>query len=357
RLHRLVRSPLAAPGAALVPVGTAVDRVRLGLLAARCATVSPARLLAEPETSTETALRRAGLSHRIIEELLRPFLSGVFADRALETSSHVFAVVLRSFARGRIGVPASGMGALAAAVAAPLPPTRLVTDCPATTVGQGLVRTAAGDIRCRAVLVATDPVTAATLLPGALPAPRMRALHTYYHAAPVPPLDEPILLLDGDRREIIANTVVISNAAPSYAPGGRSLISTSVVGPDAPPEPVIRAELARLYGRATADWEHLTTVALPQALPAAPSPQGRLRQPVVLGDGMFVAGDHRDSPSIQGALASGWRAAAAIIAGVAPAPGPSGRGMGDGATAVRARAADALSDGGATVDGQQGHRS
>jgi hypothetical protein len=34
---------------------------------------------------------------------------------------------------------------------------------------------------------------------------------------------------------------------------------------------------------------------------------------VTIGDGIWVAGDHRDSPSIQGALASGWRAAGAVI--------------------------------------------
>ncbi|RQX40886.1 amine oxidase, partial [Micromonospora chalcea] len=46
----------------------------------------------------------------------------------------------------------------------------------------------------------------------------------------------------------------------------------------------------------------------------APPPQGRLRKPVALGGGLYVAGDHRDSPSIQGALASGWRTVGAVIA-------------------------------------------
>jgi predicted NAD/FAD-dependent oxidoreductase len=36
------------------------------------------------------------------------------------------------------------------------------------------------------------------------------------------------------------------------------------------------------------------------------------RQPVVLGDGLFVCGDHRDTASIQGAIVSGRRASAAV---------------------------------------------
>ncbi|RAO11071.1 FAD-dependent oxidoreductase [Micromonospora noduli] len=312
RLVNPLREPTGGPGTALAGVGSLLDRLRFAALATGCATLPASRLLAAPEATTETALRRAGLSDGIIEELLRPFLSGVFIERELSTSSHVLAMVLRSFARGRIGLPAEGMAALPRAVAAPLPADLLDLDTPVAEVTPGRVRTQAGDIRCRAVVVAVDPPAAAALLP-ALATVRMHSYTTYYHSAPEPPLTEPILLVDGDRRELVANTVVLSNAAPTYAPAGRHLIATSVVGPTAPPEPTIRAELTRLYGRSTADWTHLTTVAIPEALPAAPPPQGRLRKPVALGEGLFVAGDHRDSPSIQGALTSGWRAAGAVL--------------------------------------------
>ncbi|WBC17364.1 NAD(P)/FAD-dependent oxidoreductase [Micromonospora sp. WMMA1998] len=315
RLARLVnplREPTGAPGALTAGVGSLRDRLRLAALAAGCAGLPVGRLLTAPETSTETALRRAGLSDAIIEELLRPFLSGVLLDRELATSSHVFAVILRSFARGRIGLPARGMGALPRAVAAPLPAELIALRTPVTAVAPGRVRTEAGQITCRAVVVAADPPAATTLLP-TISRVRMHAYTTYYHRADTPPLDEPILLLDGDRREMIANTVVLSNAAPTYAPAGQHLVATSVVGPQPPPERVIRTELERLYGRSTADWTHLTTVTVPDALPAAPPPQGRLRKPVALGDGLYVAGDHRDSPSIQGALASGWRTAGAVL--------------------------------------------
>ncbi len=317
-LHRLenpLRDPLSAPRTLTSGVGSLADRLKFAALATRYATVAPARLLAAPEVTAQEALRRAGLSHRMIEEVLRPFLSGVFADRALDTSSHVLAMVLRSFARGRIGVPANGMAALPAAVAGPLPYPQLLVGARTQSVGPGLVVTDGGEVHCRAVIVATDPATAATLLPQ-LPVPDMRGLTTYYFGAEQAPIDEPTLLLDGDRREIVANTVVMSNAAPEYAPAGKSLIAASSVGVSAPSgasEAVIRVELARMYGVPTDDWELLEVVALPRALPAANVPQARLRKPVALGDGLFVAGDHRDSPSIQGALASGWRTAGEVL--------------------------------------------
>ncbi|MET8150235.1 FAD-dependent oxidoreductase [Actinoplanes sp. NPDC049668] len=318
-LHRLenpLRDPKAAAQALNSGIGSLADRLKLATLATRCATYPPSRLLDAPEMTTQEALRRAGLSHRMIEELLRPFLSGVFADRALDTSSHLLAMVLRSFARGRIGVPAAGMAALPAAVAGPLPYPQLLVGAHALLVAPGKVITNGGDIHCRAAIVATDPSTAATLLPQ-LPKPDMRGLTTFYFGADHAPIDEPTLLLDGDRREIVANTTVVSNAAPEYAPAGKSLIAASSVGVAAPSgasEAVIRVELARIYGTPTDDWELLSVVSIPEALPAATVPQSRLRKPVALGDGLFVAGDHRDSPSIQGALAGGWRTAGAVLA-------------------------------------------
>ena len=51
----------------------------------------------------------------------------------------------------------------------------------------------------------------------------------------------------------------------------------------------------------------------PDALPDTPPGTG-IRRPVALGEGRFVAGDHRDTASLQGALVSGRRVAAAVEA-------------------------------------------
>ena len=60
-------------------------------------------------------------------------------------------------------------------------------------------------------------------------------------------------------------------------------------------------------------WRLLRVLRIPFALPAQPpaalSPAER---PVRLHDGLFVCGDHRDTASIQGAMVSGRRAAAAV---------------------------------------------
>ena len=51
---------------------------------------------------------------------------------------------------------------------------------------------------------------------------------------------------------------------------------------------------------------------IPHALPAM-LPPFEVRRSVTVDEGLFVAGDHRDTSSIQGAMVSGRRAADAAI--------------------------------------------
>jgi len=74
----------------------------------------------------------------------------------------------------------------------------------------------------------------------------------------------------------------------------------------------LRRQLTELWGADTRPWTLLRRDDITSALPAQDPPL-RLRRPVRLGDGRYVAGDHRDTASIQGALVSGQRAAETVL--------------------------------------------
>ena len=141
---------------------------------------------------------------------------------------------------------------------------------------------------------------------------------------------------------------MITNAAPSYAPAGRHLISATTLldRPDGEaPESAIRAQLAEIYGCDNSSWELLIRHHIPKALPAYPAPMQTTRPVDAVGQRtrVFVCGDHRDTPSIQGALVSGNRtaelvnASLRVLAALAPrrsrrvargrAPGSNGRAL------------------------------
>ena len=302
------RVPTWAPRTALAPIGSLKDKVLVARLAAEAALRSADALLSRPETTTYEALRARGLSDTVVERFFRPFLSGVFLEADLDTSSRFFDLVWRSFARGTQCVPAGGMRAIPEQLAAGLD-VRLST--PVERVRAGAVDSADGALPARAVVVATAGPQAAQLLPGLDVRPGS-GVTTHYHLAPEPPVDRPAIVLDGEQSGPVANSVVLTNAAPSYAPG-RHLVSSSVVRGDAS-EPAVRQHLSRVYGVDTAGWEHVAAYDIPDALPRQDPPMGRFRKPVRLEPGLYVCGDHRDSASIQGALVSGRRAATAVLA-------------------------------------------
>jgi hypothetical protein len=110
----------------------------------------------------------------------------------------------------------------------------------------------------------------------------------------------------------VLSAAVLSDVAPTYS-ADRTLITASVLGArdDATTAALVRSQLGRIYGADTSGWELVATYAIPEALPAMLPPLS-LRQPVELGDGMFVAGDHRDTASLQGSIVSGRRTASAV---------------------------------------------
>lgn len=293
-------------------LASARDLAALGVLSARDMLL-PARVLRRgQDTTTLTALAAAGLSGDIVESFFRPFLSGVFLEDELETSSRFFHLVWRSMLRGTLCLPAEGIGAVPARLAGLLPEGVVRTDAPVRELtAYGVLLDDGTETAAPSVVVATGPAAAARLLPG-LTVPDTRTVTTLYHAADRSPLSEPTLLVDARRRFL--NTVVLTEVQPGLSSDGRALVSTSVLGvPGTDEEAAVREALAEVYGTDTGAWEPLRTCTVPGALPAMPPPHPLSRTSRVT-PGRYVCGDHRATGSLQGALASGARAARELLA-------------------------------------------
>ncbi|WP_069174106.1 NAD(P)/FAD-dependent oxidoreductase [Streptomyces griseus] len=312
--------PTREPGAAkaLLPgrVFSARDLAALAALTVRDAALPASAARRHRDGSTSAALRRAGVSDAAIDDILRPFLSGVFLEDRLETSARFFHLVWRSMARGSLCLPARGIGAVPAQLADGLPEGVLRLGAPVAEVTDaGVLLEDGSEVPARTVVVATDPATAARLLPD-LTVPDTRTVTTYYHATDGTPRAEPILMVDSTGA--ILNTCVLSEVAPTYAPPGTALISTSVLGADLPgrAQAVLR-RLAELYGTDTTGWQQVAARTVEGALPAM-LPPWPLSRTTRLHPGKYVCGDHRATGSVQGALASGARAAREVLADLGP---------------------------------------
>jgi phytoene dehydrogenase-like protein len=304
------RAPLGLVSAMGRGTGSPVEKAFFATYTARCALAPAARLQRRPDVGYGEALDAAHIRGRLRRSVLEPFLAGVLAEDDQQTSRRFVDLLLRVFARGTPALPAQGMQALPGQVAAELPADCL--QCGVSVEGlDGLtVKSAAGDSRAEAVVIATDPASAARLT--GLPAPTTRALTTFYHHTETSPAARALLHVDGDRDGPVVNTAVVSDVARTYCSKG-SLVASTVLGANDSASMVraVTRQLASIYGVDTGGWELVASYPIAQALPAMLPPL-EIRQPVDLGDGLFVAGDHRDTASIQGAIVSGRRAAAAV---------------------------------------------
>lgn len=310
-----VRVPAGLP--AMLAGGGIGARDVLALARWAAPALRPKALKKRRDMSLADALDRSGvggLPRRVLER----FLAGVVLEGEGATSNAFVLLLARTFALGAPALPVGGMEALPRALAEPIRDritfNRRVIDI-ARDGDWWAVSSETHTVHTREVVVAADPVAAASLT-GTAPPPMHGVVTDWWATDRVPP-GPAMLWVDGraDPPGPVLNTAVISKAAPSYAPPGHHLIAASALldaTGAAPDESMVRAHAADILGADQADWTPLTRHVIPHALPAQPPPL-QVCKDIRTPDGLWMCGDHRDTASIQGALVSGRRTAAAVL--------------------------------------------
>jgi phytoene dehydrogenase-like protein len=336
KFHRFAdpfRNALGAARFAFDPIVPLADKRHVAKLRSRVQRGTYAEIFARPEKTTRDYLRSVPFTPNIVDRFFEPFLGGIFLERELVTSSRFFEFLFRMFSAGDTVVPAAGMEQIPLQLAAKLRAGTLVTGTQATKVvrnGEAFqIETQGGkNLEARAVVLAvagneTNPLLTGV---GGWSVPEVRAWNkttAFYFAAQEPPVKEPILLLNGEGRTAgpVNNVVVMSQVSSAYAPPGSHLVVVSVVG-EAPAEPAglqrleeaVRDHLKKWFGPAVNSWKTLRAYPLARALPQQRHAEWE-QMPVRVGGtgGVYMCGDYRETASIQGALASGRRAAEAVV--------------------------------------------
>ncbi len=319
------RHPIAALGALRGGLATPMDAVGLTRLLAESRLVLRDGLdrrsgPAGDRRSAAQALAAAGLSPSLVDGFLRPFLAGITLDPELSVSARFMHFVLGSLMAGPTAVPAQGMQAIPDQQAAALPAETVRLGARVVDVDEdGVVLTGGVRVDAAAVVVAVEGPAAAALLPG-LPSPGdVSTTALWFDAAASPTGGSPVLVLDGTGIGPVNNVAVLSDVAPGYAPPGRALVNASLPGTrgaDADDERLdaaVRSQLRGWFGPEVDGWRRLRVDrirhAQPRQEPGALDPPQR---PVRRRERLWVCGDHRDTASINGALASGRRTAVEV---------------------------------------------
>jgi protoporphyrinogen oxidase len=313
------RHPIDGFKTAFSSVGTLSDKLNIAKLRIQCLQqLSAESYWTNPECSTSEFLKQKGFSAQIIQQFFKPFFTGIFLEPDLQTSSRLFEFLYGCFAQGRIGLPAEGMQAIPRQLQGRLTATEIQFDTRVSAVEPKRVEINGQtwlDAK-HAVIVATDVLSAGKLF-SRKNKTIVNGVSCYYFSAPeAPPIANRLVLNTEPGRRI--NTLCVpSMVSKSYASNGKALVSvTSLSGEALSPELLhgLQAELREWFGRSVNDWQFLKHYTIANALPAKTVPSASIYQHAAkLSNGVFVAGDYLNTPSINGAMRSGRLAAEAIL--------------------------------------------
>ena len=312
----LVGDPIRRPADLLetvkAPIGSPVDKARLLNWRRTLMSGTVDDLWSKGECTTASRFSDLKFSDQFVDTFLRPLFAGITLDPKLEVTSRFTEFVFRMLAEGYGAVPARGMGELGRQLALRLPEGSIRLDAPVREVGANHIGLDEERLEVDAVIVATDMSAAAELVD--TPDLGWNSVTTRWFSADAAPYREPLLLLNGTGAGPVNNVAVMSSVSPHYAPTGRHLIGVSAPGASsgADDEADVRSQLTDWFGGAVSNWEIIRTDVIERAQPRQ-LPGEALPAKSRLDSEVFVAGDHRQNPSINGALQSGRRAARSVM--------------------------------------------
>ncbi|MEZ5228471.1 MAG: hypothetical protein R2710_17910 [Acidimicrobiales bacterium] len=147
------------------------------------------------------------------------------------------------------------------------------------------------------MIVATDGPAASRLL--GLPTVASKPVTGVWFAAPTPPVDHRLIMLDGTGQGPALNVAGDVERRARVRPGRALIVAACPGNLDPAIEPAGAAQMRSWFGPQVDQWEHLRTDAIAHGQPEQLPPFDP-KQRVSLGEHRFVCGDHRDTASIQG---------------------------------------------------------
>jgi phytoene dehydrogenase-like protein len=224
-------------------------------------------------------------------------------QESLTQPASLFFYYLQQFLYGNAAIPAGGMQAITDQMASSLPADKLKLNQEVVAISPTSVTLKSGEIiEGGAVILAVDLRVAAKLL--GVKSPETLGSRTFYFSAKSSVNQPGLLRLVGE--EHLLHFTCLTDVNPDLAPKGKALYSATSLKNSSETE--IKAALERhLPGK---KLTFLQSFDLPHSLQLVDD-YGAIKK---AAEGIVLAGDYLEFPSLQGALESGRKAADEILA-------------------------------------------
>ena len=249
-----------------------------------------------------------GFTSKAIIRFFKPLVGGIQLDPTLSGSTRLCFLVLKMLFIGDAAVPSRGMGAISEQLSKQINESSIRLTSPVDKVeGKKVILESGESFLPSNLIIATEGPATAKLL--GQESPLSRSVSCIYFSAPQAPSSSKAILLNGEKNGPALNVAIMSNISPSYSKNGKALIAVAIpntIKPDSMENVLI--QMRKWFGDSVDSWEHIKTYSIEHGQPDL-RPGDPFRKSIKNSEGVYICGDHRDTPSIQGALVSGRRAA------------------------------------------------
>lgn len=312
-----LRRPLTLFKTLFSSAGTFSDKMKMLQLKRKLNKSDIESIFSREEITTLAYLTKQNFSNEMIRQFFKPFMTGIFLEEQLKTSSRMFEFVFKMFSEGDTAIPAKGMGMIPAQLAESLSMEELILNEKVVSIDKNKAITSSGrSYNAHKILIATEGAN--------LPAPfiqnkkKPNSVTNIYFSADRPPFTKPIIALNSMSNKLVNNIAIMDRVSPDYAPFRKSLVSVSLIGDF---QNALRADLPfeviqelKYWFPEAGDWDHLKTYHIPYGLPNDETVRNDFNNDAFrLSDHCFTCGDYLTNGSINAAMSGGRRAAELLI--------------------------------------------
>ncbi|MHA8093481.1 protoporphyrinogen/coproporphyrinogen oxidase [Aquirufa lenticrescens] len=252
--------------------------------------------------TTQELIESYTFSDRFKNEFLIPFFQGVLLQETLSQPASLFFYYLQQFLYGNAAIPSGGMQAIPDQMASYLPTDKLKLNQEIVAISPTSVTLKSGEIiEGDAVILAVDLPVAAKLF--GLQTPQTLASRTFYFSAKKAATEPALLRLVGEQH--LLHYTCLTDVNPELAPKGKALYSATSLYNSSEKEVKEVLEKQLLGQKLT----FIESFDIPHSLQKVDVYETVKNA----ANGIALAGDYLEFPSLQGALQSGRKTAEEIL--------------------------------------------
>jgi phytoene dehydrogenase-like protein len=312
------RRPSAILNTLFAPVGNLKDKLNTLWLKNKLQNITIKEIFNQPEINTKEQLLKYGFTEKIIQRFYAPFLSGIYLENNLSTSSRMFNFAMKMFSDGDVAIPELGMEEIPKQLVGFLPENSIQYHKKVSGINGNKVKLEDGTtLEANQILIATN---AGEFTKQFLPNQKIesqKVINVYFESDKAPSKKAIVILNASSNKKWVNNLTVISNVSKSYAPIGKTLISVSYNGlnelEDNELAENMKKELENWYGKQVRNWKMIKCYRIDYALPIQNTVKNEISpSEIKLSDSLFICGDHLLNGSINAAFKTGRLAAEAM---------------------------------------------